>query len=160
MDKDLAESIIGKETMCVQRAKSCWTLLTEGYTARGPRRGNVLGSPGKGKGKDRVAYDSDEEDTSHFDEEEDAVVGEDAWPVLEWLLVLFEQDELVTVGRGSREYSLRPGGIIMTDSVERTILQYTLTANTFPPERKWQKMGYRGSTSHRVLLSRTNPSQP
>jgi len=107
MDKDLVESIIGKETMCVQRAKSCWKLLTEGYTARGSGRGNVLGSPGKGKGKDRAVYDSDEEDMGHFDEEEDAVVGEDAWPVLEWLLVLFEQDELLTVGRGLGEYSLR-----------------------------------------------------
>ena len=154
VDRDLVESMIGKETMCVQRAKSCWKLLMEGYTARGRGRGNVLGSPGKGKGKDRAAYDSDEEDTGHFDEEEDAVVGEDAWPVLEWLLVLFEQDELLTVGRGLGESSLRPS-IVVTNSCiyERTILQYTLAANTFPPERKWQKMGYRGSPSHRVLLS-------
>ncbi|KAF5385121.1 hypothetical protein D9615_000897 [Tricholomella constricta] len=90
------ESVIGPQSMCIPMAKSCWHILTEDFTQHGPSY-----SLPSGKGKKR-AHHSDSADEAITG---NAVVGPDAWPVLDWLLLLFEQDEMLTAACGSGRFS-------------------------------------------------------
>ena len=88
---DYGDSVIGAEAACIPNARHCWDILMEGFTQR---QGRML--PTKGKNR-----------THTFEEplqtEGPTVVGENSWPVLDWLLSVFEQDELQTEVRGLGE---------------------------------------------------------
>jgi hypothetical protein len=67
------DTLIGKDTMVIGRAKDCWAILAEGFITR---------------------HDAPPEDSD--DEMEDRVrhpVGKHSWGVLEWLIGVFERDE-------------------------------------------------------------------
>lgn len=66
----------------------------DGFTKRQKR---MLPTP-KGKGKNRTHIFEEP-----FQTEGRAAVGENSWPVLDWLLLIFEQDELQTKARGLGE---------------------------------------------------------
>ncbi|KAG6866730.1 hypothetical protein C0991_011389 [Blastosporella zonata] len=93
-DDGSLESAIGPQSMIISRAKNCWSILVQGFTQRGQIR-----SMRQDKGKKRSHnLDEDDEPTNDL---ENVVVGEDAWPTLEWLITLFEQDEILADTRGS-----------------------------------------------------------
>ncbi|KAF8070655.1 hypothetical protein FPV67DRAFT_1448356 [Lyophyllum atratum] len=99
-DDGSLESVIGPQSMCIPEAKDCWSILGEGFTYRGQSLSII---PSKGK---KRAHNPDEGDASADGSiMENAIVGQDAWPVLDWLIVLFEQDELVADTRGSGRFS-------------------------------------------------------
>jgi hypothetical protein len=91
---DYGESVIGAEAACIPNARHCWEILMDGYTQR---RRRMPATP-KGKGKHR-AHPFEEP----FQSEGRAPVGKNSWPVLDWLLLTFEQDELQTQTRGLGE---------------------------------------------------------
>ncbi|KAJ7496019.1 hypothetical protein B0H11DRAFT_2001528 [Mycena galericulata] len=73
------ECFVATESLCITRCRNCWEILAENFS----NRHQPLFSTPKGKGKQR---DTDSTDFSP--------VGETAWPVLDWLLLVFERDEL------------------------------------------------------------------
>ncbi|KAK7005679.1 hypothetical protein R3P38DRAFT_2647270 [Favolaschia claudopus] len=73
------ESLVATESMCISRCKNCWEILADGFLAR-----NRPNPKGKGKQNDS-SFD--------LDVESQIPVGESAWPVLDWLLLIFERDE-------------------------------------------------------------------
>jgi hypothetical protein len=81
--EDDNDCFVATESMCISRCKNCWQILAEGFLDRNQP---IFSTP-KGKAKRR--------DTSvSFDpSESQAPVGETAWPVLHWLLLIFERDE-------------------------------------------------------------------
>ncbi|KAJ7683238.1 hypothetical protein B0H17DRAFT_1074483 [Mycena rosella] len=82
--EDDNECFVATESMCISRCKNCWQILVEGFLDRNQP---ILSTP-KGKGKRRDV------DASFTDlSEVRAPVGDTAWPVLDWLLLLFERDE-------------------------------------------------------------------
>ena len=91
IDVVYGESVIGAEAACIPKARHCWEILMEGFTQRQKR---VLLTP-KGKGKNRTHMFE-----QPFQPEGRAAVGTNSWPVLDWLLLIFEQDELQTKARG------------------------------------------------------------
>jgi len=93
---DYGDSVIGAEAACIPNARHCWDILMEGFTQRQRR---MLPTP-KGKGKNRTHTFEEP-----FQTEGRAVVGENSWSVLDWLLLVFEQDELQTEARGLGQYS-------------------------------------------------------
>ncbi|RDB22166.1 hypothetical protein Hypma_010585 [Hypsizygus marmoreus] len=95
---DSLESAIGPESMCIPKAKCCWSFLAEGFTQRQRR---VFSTP-RGKGKKR-AHVFEEESVETLTDV--AVVGEHSWAVLDWILLLFEQDEMLTAARGLGRFS-------------------------------------------------------
>lgn len=97
MENDSLESVIGVEALSIKMAKSCWNILAEGF-----KQQKEYVSPVRRRNPKRISSREDPEEDIMI---EDAAVGENAWSVLEWLLVLFEQDELSAVGRGSGESS-------------------------------------------------------
>jgi hypothetical protein len=107
-DEDQEEdSYIAREAMCIQEAKHVWAILKGGMIQR-----KVMApiSP-KGKGKKRRRdYEYVEEDQPSDAEgaAPPAVVSENAWPVLDWLLMVLERDELLTEKCGLRESTLSP----------------------------------------------------
>lgn len=94
--EDVGDSAIAVESMSLSGSKSCWNILAEGFIHRTRQ---MLPTP-KGKGK-QCTERADHKPVSMA--ENPNVVGDDAWPVLEWLLLLFERDELLTEAFGSRE---------------------------------------------------------
>ncbi|KAF4567587.1 hypothetical protein EYR40_006588 [Pleurotus pulmonarius] len=79
-----ADSYVAKEARCIRQAKDCWSILKEGFiheatappiTTRWQRRGS-----------------RDDLDAAHA--QPPLIVAENAWPVLEWLIRLFQEDEL------------------------------------------------------------------
>lgn len=87
--------------MCIKEAKHCWGILKDGFVQR---KTPALSTP-KGNGKKRGRDHFAQEDV--FNEaavaEPPCVVSENAWPVLDWLVGVFEQDEILTEGLGLRE---------------------------------------------------------
>ncbi|KAJ7268801.1 hypothetical protein B0H12DRAFT_1229683 [Mycena haematopus] len=82
--EDDNECFVAVESMCISRCKNCWQILGEGFLDHN----RPLFSTPKGKGKRRdtnVSFD--------LSLSEKAPVGESAWPVLHWLLLIFERDE-------------------------------------------------------------------
>ncbi|KAJ7647099.1 hypothetical protein FB45DRAFT_892352 [Roridomyces roridus] len=76
------ECFIATESLCISRCKNCWEILAEGFLGRSQP---LFASPSR-KGKQR--------DTRSSFSDVRAPVGEMAWPTLDWLLILFERDEL------------------------------------------------------------------
>jgi hypothetical protein len=95
---DYGESVIGAEAACIPNARHCWEILMDGYTQR---RTRMLATP-KAKGKHRP-HPFEEP----FQPEGRAPVGKSSWSVLDWLLLIFEQDELQTQACGLGEKPFR-----------------------------------------------------
>lgn len=97
LNDDEEDSLIAREALYIKESKHCWSLLVEGFV---PRRRQIFSTP-KGKGKNRFEGDIFFNEASAT--EMRAVVAENAWPVLDWLLRIFERDELATEHDGLRE---------------------------------------------------------
>jgi hypothetical protein len=80
--EDDNECFVATESMCITRCKTCWQILPDGF----PARHQPLFSTPKAKGTDMSFNDLSISEVS-------AAVGETAWPVLDWLLIVFERDE-------------------------------------------------------------------
>ncbi|KAF9469890.1 hypothetical protein BDZ94DRAFT_1316995 [Collybia nuda] len=89
-EDDPCDSAIGKEAMCISHAKNCWSILSQDFLRR---QRQIPSSPNKGKKRGQTWDDETSENplTNPL-----AVVGENSWPVLDWLLLLFEQDQDLT----------------------------------------------------------------
>ncbi|KAH0588898.1 hypothetical protein H2248_004685 [Termitomyces sp. 'cryptogamus'] len=96
-DDGSLESVIGPQSMCISRAKSCWSILAQGYT----QRGHTF-SMSSDNGRKR-SHNLNEDDT--VNDFENTIVGGDAWSTLDWLILLFEQDEMLAESRASGRFS-------------------------------------------------------
>lgn len=86
----------------VKDAKNCWEILREGYVRRdSPGTDSAVSHLRRSKRGQRNAWSDDEDESSDMP----APVGEHAWPVLEWLLEIFEKDEEDVAARGQPCYS-------------------------------------------------------
>jgi hypothetical protein len=87
------DSFVASEAMRLRNCKNCWNILKFGFIqSLADGSSTVPGSPRKRRRGNTTAAD-----LSPVNEEETSlVVGENAWPVLDWLLVLFEKDESMT----------------------------------------------------------------
>ncbi len=87
--EDIGDSDIARESLCIKEAKDCWSLLAEGFLSKG----KVLFSTPKRKGRRRRG---DVDDFTPLDDQvgtSRSIVADSAWPMLDWLLTLFERDE-------------------------------------------------------------------
>jgi hypothetical protein len=96
------DSFVASEAVRFRNCKNCWNILKSGFIkSLADSSSTVLASPRKRRRGNASATEHslvDEEETS-------LVVGENAWPVLDWLLVLFEKDESMTeASRQGRKY--------------------------------------------------------
>lgn len=100
---DDEDSVIGREAICIKESKHCWSILREGFIQR---RMLTMSSPsgiriGKNGCRDFL------EDDGLFDAvsgmETPSVVAANAWPVLDWLISVFELDEIEQVNHGLGE---------------------------------------------------------
>ena len=103
------DSFVASEAMRFRNCKNCWNILKSGFIKSLADSSTVSGSPRKrrrGNTKSTEYGPVDEEDFS-------LVVCENAWPVLDWLLVLFEKDESITKTsqQGSKYRPCVPGGV-------------------------------------------------
>ncbi|PFH53790.1 hypothetical protein AMATHDRAFT_38604 [Amanita thiersii Skay4041] len=99
---DPGDSDISKESVCINEAKDCWALLIEGFLSRG----KALFSTPRNKGRRRRG--STEDDVflvPAHQSVEHAIIGDASWPVLDWILTLFERDEQFVHADGQPRYS-------------------------------------------------------
>lgn len=87
------DSFVASEAIRLRNCKNCWNILRFGFIQSLANGSSIVpGSPRKRRRGNTTAAD-----VSPVNEEETSlVVGENAWPVLDWLLVLFEKDESMT----------------------------------------------------------------
>lgn len=97
-EEDDEDCFIAREAICIKEARSVWAILREGKIQR---KVPVSFEPqAKGKKKQRVVGFAEEDSGEH---DVPAVVGEHAWPLLYWFLLLVERDEDLVEEDGSRE---------------------------------------------------------
>ena len=97
VELDDEDSIVGKEAICIKESRNCWAILKEGFIRR---KTFAISSP-KPKRKGRQDYLED--DPFIADSEIPAVVSPNAWPVLDWIVTIFERDEVEQTLNGHRE---------------------------------------------------------
>jgi len=82
------ESMISRESARFTDCINCWKILKEGFVPPlSPVERVLPGSPRKKSARGATSFHS-----SH--DQEPAIVGERSWPMLEYLITLFEKDEL------------------------------------------------------------------
>ncbi|KAG6378154.1 hypothetical protein JVT61DRAFT_13843 [Boletus reticuloceps] len=94
------DSLIARESLCLRDCKNCWAILKQGFI----QRKKLLPQNSRQK-RERGAYDLED---AVLDQGYDtpAVVAEHAWPILQWLLSLFEKDELLKSQKSGERFSL------------------------------------------------------
>ncbi|KAF7361732.1 hypothetical protein MVEN_00517100 [Mycena venus] len=121
--EDDNDCFVATQSLCISQCKNCWQILVEGFLDHNQQ---IFSTPkGKGKLRDNSVSDLSLSDTQ-------APVGESAWPVLDWLLLVFERDEqesailprhsplfLEQLGSPSRHDTDAPLAIIM-HSIQQT----------------------------------------
>ncbi|KAJ7072095.1 hypothetical protein C8F01DRAFT_1102547 [Mycena amicta] len=91
------EGFLATESLCISRCKNCWQILADGFLLSD----HQMASKGKGKLHSTGSF-GDLRDTPDMR----SPVGETAWPILEWLLSIFERDEERTTETHLRHSSL------------------------------------------------------
>ncbi|KAJ7217792.1 hypothetical protein GGX14DRAFT_597979 [Mycena pura] len=87
--EDDNECFVATESLCISRCKSCWQVLVDGFLNHQQIYGAAPSR--KGKRRDTGGHGSFGDLSTMSDLR--APVGDTAWPVLEWLLLIFERDE-------------------------------------------------------------------
>ena len=95
MELEEEDSVVGREAVCIKDSRNCWAILREGFIRR--KTFAITSPKPKGKGRD-----------NHLEEEEfpsgdPAVVAANAWPVLDWIVTIFERDELEQLDNNRRK---------------------------------------------------------
>ncbi len=85
------DSFVASEAIRLRNCKNCWNILKFGFIQSLADGSSTVPGPRKRRRGNTTAAD-----LSPVNEETSLVVGENAWPVLDWLLVLFEKDESMT----------------------------------------------------------------
>lgn len=103
VDKDYdQDSPIAREAMCIKDCKYCWAIVREGFI----QRGKFTPLPEeRRKRQTKPAVGSADDDSDNACNPAPAVVAEHAWPVLDWLLRLFERDEILTEKNSGVKFS-------------------------------------------------------
>lgn len=96
------DSPIAREAMCLKHCKHCWAIVKEGFIQRG-KFAPLPEERGKRQTKPTVGPADDDSDNAC--NPAPAVVAEHAWPVLDWLLRLFERDEILTEKNSGAKFS-------------------------------------------------------
>ncbi|KIK67181.1 hypothetical protein GYMLUDRAFT_156189 [Collybiopsis luxurians FD-317 M1] len=99
-ENDDSESFIARESHNISMGKNCWNMLQKGFIRRA-----IITSPSKRGARRMTAYEEEEED-GDGDFATSDVVAEHAWPILNFLLILFERDERETEARGLPRHSV------------------------------------------------------
>ncbi|KIJ67941.1 hypothetical protein HYDPIDRAFT_83831 [Hydnomerulius pinastri MD-312] len=96
------DSIIARESLCIRDCKNCWIILRSSFIQR-KKLFSPAGDVKKKRG--RSAYDIEDVDFDNGSNAPPAPVAEHAWPVLDWLLSLFEKDESLTELKSGAKFS-------------------------------------------------------
>lgn len=95
------DSIIARESLCIKDCRNCWAILKEGFIQR-----KKLLPQEASKKRGRGTYDVQDADLDQG-RGTPALIAEHAWPVLQWLLSLFEKDELLNFQKSGGKVQLR-----------------------------------------------------
>ncbi|KAF7966684.1 hypothetical protein HWV62_37484 [Athelia sp. TMB] len=92
-EMEAEDSFIAGEATCITEARNFWEILKEGKIQR--KIPLPFSPAAKGKKKKQVVAFADEPSFGNGDDDMEApvVVGDNAWPVLDWFLLLVEKDE-------------------------------------------------------------------
>ncbi|KAI0320909.1 hypothetical protein OF83DRAFT_1081301 [Amylostereum chailletii] len=93
------DSKVAKEADRFKRCKDCWSMLEESFIPP-PSAAIIVGppSPSKRRQNDMVTYHTPR-DANHSLKP----IGPEAWPVLHWLLTIFEKDQDETSSKGEKQ---------------------------------------------------------
>ncbi|KZT26752.1 hypothetical protein NEOLEDRAFT_1062201 [Neolentinus lepideus HHB14362 ss-1] len=102
MDED-EDSFISREAANITQCKDCWTILREGFILRAD--GDPSSDRSGAKARRKLILDEDTMYSDSTDTDVPVLVGEHAWPVLEWLIEVIEKDANLTGNSGHPRYS-------------------------------------------------------
>lgn len=147
---DDGDSEITKASRRVRDAKNCWEMLREGFVMRQDQSAESSTS------RSRYLRGSHRDDTSDREgspSDVPAPVGPHAWPVLDWLLMLFEKDEATSdASAGPRKSDTFPRS---TSTCSLTILQHAIRRCCYHKFPLAEQDQVRDGTSKLRLTSRS-----
>lgn len=145
------ESFLSREARRIQSCRDCWQLLRAEFVQSISEDASL---PVDGRTRHRTTNSSLSDD----DISSTAVVCPTAWPVLEWLVSMFEKDEQITEARGQCKHPLcfiialahLETGMIGSSFFSIFVVPYT------PCQDKiWRKGRFFGAYGRRILLPRS-----
>ena len=125
--EDIGDSDIARESLCIKDAKDCWSLLAEGFLSKG----KVLFSTPKRKSRRRR---EDIDDLPPLDDQlgtSRSFVADSAWPMLDWMLTLFERDQRLPESKENCKFLNKPATYHLT----RQAVHSPLLLAQIPPTR-------------------------
>lgn len=147
------DSLVGQESICIPQSKNCWAILKDGFVGR---KALVLASPRKGKSRRESRHDTgyhgggDEEDVPV------ALVASHVWPVLQFFLDVFEEDEQVTGQSGARQCINFSIAFMPPNSSDNS----SIFAPFARPITAWARMGSHYTCRHHPRMLPAKANQP
>jgi hypothetical protein len=89
IDEEELDSVVARDSLCIAHSRNAWEILKEGFVERHIATSNQ--SKKSRKATQNILDDQDDHKIGHI-----PIVGSNAWPILDWLLVVFERDEHFT----------------------------------------------------------------
>ena len=102
-DDDNLDSFVARESVCIKNAKSCWEILRHDFVQRQSATYSATPRAKSKRHRRRVSEDDDHPGLADLPMDDQSTVSETAWPVLNWLMTVFEQEEAMTEATGERE---------------------------------------------------------
>ncbi|KAH7888552.1 hypothetical protein F5I97DRAFT_1853575 [Phlebopus sp. FC_14] len=96
------DSVISRQSLCIKDCRSSWTILKEGFIQR--KKLAKISQHGR-KRRGKSVFDDDDDFLENGNNSTPAIVADHAWPVLEWLVSLFEKDESMNSKKISTRFS-------------------------------------------------------
>jgi hypothetical protein len=133
---DGEDSFIAKVAQCVGAATNVWELIKprfvqwESYTP--------TGASSKAKGTRQSARIKEEYPDNFLDGIEPAVVGDESWSVLNWLILIFDKDERHTAEDGERTFVSKalialPNTCFFSLLLSTALINYPIHSEQGPP---------------------------
>ncbi|KIK99059.1 hypothetical protein PAXRUDRAFT_30748 [Paxillus rubicundulus Ve08.2h10] len=96
------DSVIAQESFCIKDCRDCWAILKGGFI---PRKKLLPLARDGGRKRSRNAYEIEDVSLQNGVPAQPSIIAEHAWPVLDWLLFLFEKDELLASQNSAAKFS-------------------------------------------------------
>lgn len=138
LEGDDHDSVVAKESLCIQDARHCWAILKEGFVPRIRVSQPSLLAGKKKRGKliiEPEEYVEEDRSNSVL-----APVAEYAWLVLLWLVELFQRDESLKSGNGSGGRPF-PGCNRLTKTMCSEAFAFIIVTDSPAKKRYWSSVG-------------------
>jgi hypothetical protein len=151
LNNEEEDSVIGREANCIKECKNCWSILKEGFIQRKMLSISSPNAKSSRRNGRRDLSDDDNPINDSSNTEALSPVAINAWPVLDWIMTIFELDE-------KDQENIPLSELCFTDNMScnihgnSAVFSAATVPDTFTSRRGWCTMGSRCTSRNRFSL--------